>query len=238
MNIIKRIIHRLEYKYSIRNSERFCNYLRRHRIKVGEGCYALAPRTIQIDMSRPELLTIGNHVFLHRGTIIMTHDWASWCFVNSHNEFLPSHGRVNIGNNVWLGENVTICKGVQIGNNCIIGIGSVVTKSIPDNCVAAGVPAKVICSYDDYYEKRKRQYIEEAEDYVSAILDSGKEPSISDFYDDYPCFVDGENYAEYSYPYSRVFDDAHFLLWKKNHKKVYRNFDELIQKVKRYRHEQ
>ncbi len=49
-----------------------------------------------------------------------------------------------IGNNVWIGGSVTILSGVTIGNNVVIGAGAVVTKDVPDNCVIAGVPAKVI----------------------------------------------------------------------------------------------
>lgn len=51
---------------------------------------------------------------------------------------------VNIGNDVWIGGNVTIVPGVTIGNNVVIGAGAVVTKDIPDNSLAVGVPAKVI----------------------------------------------------------------------------------------------
>ncbi len=51
---------------------------------------------------------------------------------------------VKIGNNVWLGSEVTILKGVTIGDNAVIGAKSLVTKNIPANCIAAGVPAKVI----------------------------------------------------------------------------------------------
>ncbi|MFG6497121.1 sugar O-acetyltransferase [Fictibacillus sp. UD] len=51
---------------------------------------------------------------------------------------------VKIGNNVWIGGNSVILPGVSIGNHTVIGAGSVVTKSIPDNCVAAGNPCKVI----------------------------------------------------------------------------------------------
>lgn len=57
---------------------------------------------------------------------------------------LYSKGEVHIGKNVWIGRNVCIMPDVVIGNNCIIGANAVVTKSIPDNCVAAGVPAKVV----------------------------------------------------------------------------------------------
>ncbi|AGM26203.1 maltose O-acetyltransferase [Spiroplasma syrphidicola EA-1] len=49
-----------------------------------------------------------------------------------------------IENNVWLGANVTVTPGVVIGENSIIGAGSVVTKNIPKNVIAAGIPAKVI----------------------------------------------------------------------------------------------
>ena len=51
---------------------------------------------------------------------------------------------VKIGNNCWIGEKVIILPGVKIGNNVVVGAGSVVTKSIPDNCIAVGNPAKVI----------------------------------------------------------------------------------------------
>ncbi len=51
---------------------------------------------------------------------------------------------VKIGNNVWIGSDSTILPGVEIGDGAIIGAGSVVTKSIPNNCIAAGNPAKVI----------------------------------------------------------------------------------------------
>lgn len=51
---------------------------------------------------------------------------------------------VHIGNNCWFGASVTVCPGVTIGDNCVIGAGSVVTRSIPANSFAAGVPCRVI----------------------------------------------------------------------------------------------
>ena len=51
---------------------------------------------------------------------------------------------VIIGNDVWIGGNVTILPDVTIGNNVVIGAGAVITKDIPDNCVVGGVPAKFI----------------------------------------------------------------------------------------------
>ena len=64
--------------------------------------------------------------------------------------FVPEHRHdlhplpVRIGNNVWVGANVTILPGVSIGDNAIIAAGAVVTKDIPANMLAAGIPAKVI----------------------------------------------------------------------------------------------
>ena len=53
-------------------------------------------------------------------------------------------GDTIVGNDVWIGENATIMPGVKIGNEVIIGAGSIVTKDIPSNCIAAGNPARVI----------------------------------------------------------------------------------------------
>lgn len=56
---------------------------------------------------------------------------------------------VSIGDRVWIGENVCILKGVSIGNGSIIGANSVVTKSIPNGCIAAGNPAKIIKKWNE-----------------------------------------------------------------------------------------
>lgn len=55
---------------------------------------------------------------------------------------------VSIGNNVWIGENVCILPGVSIGDGCIIGANSVVNRDIPDSCIVAGSPVRVIKGWD------------------------------------------------------------------------------------------
>ena len=236
MGIITKIIRHIRPKKV--TSEEYLNKLRAKGIKIGKGTIAFAPSNIQIDVSRPALVEIGENVFLHRGTIILTHDWASWSFVNKYNDFIPSHGKIQIGNNVWLGQNVTILKGVTIGDNVIIGAGSIVNKSIPSNSVAVGSPTKVICTIDEYYAKRKKQYIDECIEYANAILDSGREPQKDDFYDDYPCFVDASNMHEYDYPYQRVFKKPEQLeAWKKHHKKTFNGFDDFMKEVYKRRKE-
>ena len=61
---------------------------------------------------------------------------------------------VTIGDDVWIGGNVTILPGVRIGNNVIVAAGAVVTKDVPDNVVVGGVPAKVIKALEDDVEGR------------------------------------------------------------------------------------
>ena len=65
-----------------------------------------------------------------------------------------TYGKVTIGENAWLGMNVTICPGVTIGKYAVVGAGAVVTKDVPDYAVVAGVPAKVI-RYPDPKEQKE-----------------------------------------------------------------------------------
>lgn len=64
---------------------------------------------------------------------------------------------ITIGDNVYIGNNVIILPGVTIGSNVIIGAGAVVSRSIPDNSLAVGVPARVIKTADEYFEKIQRE---------------------------------------------------------------------------------
>jgi len=59
-------------------------------------------------------------------------------------DFWDKTGPIRIGNSVWLGMNVVVMPGIQIGNNVIVAANSVVTKNIPPNSIAAGIPCKVI----------------------------------------------------------------------------------------------
>ncbi|MHA4812657.1 acyltransferase [Flavitalea flava] len=83
-------------------------------------------------------ITIGDHVKCGANTLITDSDW--------HPED-PRSGPpspIFIGDNVWLGVNCVVLKGVRIGNNAVIGANSVVTKDIPAGTIAAGNPCKVI----------------------------------------------------------------------------------------------
>lgn len=91
-------------------------------------------------------IQIGNQVVIARFVTILDHDHAFT--KNEQDGSLVFDGYhtapIRIGNNVWLGDKVSILKGVTIGDNVIIGANAVVTKDIPANCIAGGIPAKVI----------------------------------------------------------------------------------------------
>lgn len=82
-------------------------------------------------------VTIGDHVLIGANCQIGDRDGHS-------NRYKSSPKPIIIENKVWLGMNVTVLKGVTIGEHSIIGANSIVTKDIPDNCIAAGNPCKVI----------------------------------------------------------------------------------------------
>lgn len=107
--------------------------------------------------SEPYLITIGNNVRINSGVQLITHDGGVWVLRNMKEEYKTADlvKPIRIGDNVHVGSNAIIMPGVSIGSNCIIGCGAVVTKNIPDNSIAAGVPARVIKTIEEYEEKNK-----------------------------------------------------------------------------------
>ncbi len=233
------IIEKLKRKYvEFKGGETYINYLRKKGIKIGKNCTIGPARTINVDLSRPYLVEIGDEVRLNYGLTIMTHDYLSLVFKNYYGDFLPSSGKVKIGNNVYFGRNCTVLKGVTIGNNCIIGYGSLVTKDIPDNSVAAGIPAKVICTLDRYYEKRKQAALEEAFKHVAEIEKAlNRAPIPSDFREEFVYFVSGDEidkYPEIDIKRQLTYMGNCYDKWTKEHKAPYKNLDEFIEAAHEY----
>ena len=114
---------------------------------IGDNFVASFNLTLQDDT----YITIGNNCFVGPNVTIVTP--VHPLLPNERNQMLDRDNNkqvlcyakpVTIGDNCWLCANVTILSDVNIGNNCVIGAGSVVTKDIPDNCFAAGNPCRVI----------------------------------------------------------------------------------------------
>lgn len=106
--------------------------------------------------TEPWLITLGKNVHITNGVEFLTHDGGTLIFRHLVPD-LEITKPITVGDNVYIGHNAIILPGVTIGNNVIIGAAAVVTKNIPDNSVAVGVPAKVIKTTDEYFEKLKQE---------------------------------------------------------------------------------
>lgn len=195
--MIKKIISKLLEAYYKSSSERFCCWLRSKGILIEQGT-KLWPKTTHIDITRPSLVTIGSNCSLNENFTLLTHDWVTGVFINANMDFLPSSGRVTIGNNVRFGQHCTVLKGVTIGDNCFIGAGSIVTKDIPANSIAVGIPCRVVCTLEEFHKKREVACVEEALDYARSIKQRcGRIPNVTDFWEEFPLFIDGDKVDEY-----------------------------------------
>ncbi|KAM0421136.1 hypothetical protein ACHAPT_011028 [Fusarium lateritium] len=105
---------------------------------VGDRFYANF-NTVILDCAH---VTIGDRVFFGNGVslITATHETS----LQSRRDNIEYAEPITIGDDCWLGANVTVLPGVTIGKGCTIGAGAVVSKSIPEYSVAVGIPAKVI----------------------------------------------------------------------------------------------
>lgn len=227
--MFKRIIKKINDVWVRRNSDALKAYYTSFGIKIGAGSIFRSPGSTYIDLMRPLLIEIGENVDMNRNFAIMTHDFGHRVFLNKYGEFLSSSGPVKIGNNVYFGMNVTVLKNVTIGDNCIIGAGSVVTHDIPSDSVAAGVPCKVICSIDEYYKKRKEEYVKEALEYAKIIRKNGMAPTFKDFQPEFGLYVDQENIKDYPEEVIRHRLGEHYDRWLKTHKAMFRGFNDFIQ---------
>jgi acetyltransferase-like isoleucine patch superfamily enzyme len=118
------------------------------------GDYCLISPGVRISAAKS--IRIGNNCMFAANVIISDSDWHG-----IYNRIRPFRCTkpVTIENNVWLGERVIVNKGVAIGENSVVGAGSVVTKNIPPNSVAAGNPARVIKTINPNRRMLKRELL-------------------------------------------------------------------------------
>jgi acetyltransferase-like isoleucine patch superfamily enzyme len=120
-------------------SNSIIRYFRKKGMKIGEDCLF---NTMSFS-TEPYLIEIGDHVAIASGTVFITHDAGIRCFRKDFPQD-DIFGKIIIGNNVFIGENSTILLNTNVGDNCIIGAGSVVRGKFPADSVIVGNPAKVI----------------------------------------------------------------------------------------------
>lgn len=144
--------------YILTSPKKRTDWLKKKEVfyKMGENCY-YHTRDIPAE---PYLLSLHNNVRIAANVRFITHDTIS-LVIDGIPEYYNKHGRMKyfIGNieifdNVMIGANSTILYNVKIGPNAIVAAGSVVTKDVPPGTVVGGNPAKVICSFDDFVNRR------------------------------------------------------------------------------------
>lgn len=140
-NFIKKLLMRI---YRIDEAE----YLKRFKkINIGNDCHFF---NVTIDAGHSYLIEIGNECTLTNCTLL-AHDASTKMYLNK-----SKVGKVKIGNRVFIGYGAIVLPNVTIGDDCIIGAGTIVTKDIPKNSVAIGNPAKVIGKVDEYVAKHRK----------------------------------------------------------------------------------
>ena len=108
-----------------------------------------------------KLIKIHNNVRIASNVSFVAHDITHLMLnkmLNNEKVYDETVGCIEIMDNVFVGTNVTILNNVRIGPNAIVAAGAVVAKDVPPNSVVGGVPARVICSFDEYFSKRKTMY--------------------------------------------------------------------------------
>ena len=112
----------------------------------------------------PQLIRIHNNVKLASNvsfaTLDITHSTLNR-MPQKHADYPETLGCIVIMDNVFIGANSTLVVEIRIGPNAIVAAGAVVTKDVPENSVVGGVPARVMCSLDEYLSKRENQYPKE-----------------------------------------------------------------------------
>lgn len=228
------IINKLKDLWVRRSSESLALYYRNKGITIGENCVFRSPGSTRIDIMRPSLVVIGDNVDMNKNFTIMAHDFSHRVFLQLYGEFLSSSGAVTIGNNIYFGTDVTVLKGVTIGDNCIIGAGSVVSRNIPPNSVAAGVPCRVICSIEDYYAKRQKLWVDEAIAYANAIREKEcREPDLKDFQPEFGLFIDKNNIDKYDVAPIKSRLKEKYADWLEHHKAIFDGFDDFLEKSRK-----
>lgn len=122
----------------------------RGHIDIGDYC--LICPGVRIDSAcRVE---VGSNTMIAAGAYLTDADWHD---VYDRTRVIGAHAPIRLEENVWIGDSAILCKGVTVGANSVIGAGSVVTRDIPADVVAAGNPARVVRPLDPARELVKRE---------------------------------------------------------------------------------
>ena len=166
--MIKRILRKLIYREKS-SGEKYIAYCNRGGATIGNNVTVYSAKNTTIDETSLQHIFIGDNTQITAGVIILAHDYSYSVLGNIYGELPRQQKDTIIGKNVFIGMNSIILMGSNIGDNVIIGAGSVVSGHIPSNTVCAGNPAKIICSLDQFLVKGRTRFEESARCYYAGI---------------------------------------------------------------------
>lgn len=173
----KRYWHTLNL-FLIKSPMKRVEYLKKHNIfhHIGNRVM-ITSRRIPL---YSKLISIGNNVWIASGVEFITHDVTHYMLngMNLNKKFQEKIGCIEIGDNVFIGSGVKILYDVKVGSNVIIAAGSIITKDVPDDSVVGGIPAKVICSLEEYLNKRDKFFLKHTPDNMSQQISSACEEEV------------------------------------------------------------
>lgn len=226
------MIGKIRKYWQCRTAKGYEQWLRESGVVIGKNLRLFNHKSIRFDTTTPGLITIGDDVSITADVSILTHDFCSSVFRQKYYDYVPGRSKVVIGNNVYIGQKAMILRGVTIGDNVIIGAGAIVTTDVPSDSVAAGIPARVVCTLDEYYQKRKTKTVEEAKQYARDLYHyRGARPIVEDFWEEFALFYHEED----NYPGAFVQRIKNHQLpgelyneFIKNNKPIYASFKEFL----------
>lgn len=167
--MIKQILRKLIYREKS-SGEKYIAYCKRGGgATIGNNVTVYSAKNTTIDETSLQHIFIGDNTQITAGVIILAHDYSYSVLGNIYGELPRQQKDTIIGKNVFIGMNSIILMGSNIGDNVIIGAGSVVSGHIPSNTVCAGNPAKIICSLDQFLVKGRTRFEESARCYYAGI---------------------------------------------------------------------
>lgn len=162
-------------KLNRRGNEFVVEKMRKEGMVVGDNTHIYS----NIAASEPYLVTIGCNCTISSDVVFITHDASVGLYGGGRNVNSDICGKIQVGDNCFIGSRVIIIYGVSIPNNTIVAAGSVVTKSfVEPGCIIGGNPAKIIGRVNEFMSKNKNYLLRlhglSVEDRKHTILNSGK----------------------------------------------------------------
>jgi len=146
----KMFLYKIKKFFSLMWRKIYIYECKRNGMKVGKNLRIMSG----VDFgSEPWLIEIGDNVVISKDVMFSTHDGGANVIRNLGIKNINTFGKIQIGNNVFIGARSILLPNVKVGDNVIIGANSIVNKDIPPNSVVAGVPIRKIMSLDDYKKK-------------------------------------------------------------------------------------